>query len=74
VTPIYSFRGRAFTRTRVPGDKTKFRRADRERIDVNEGYELRDWSTKFGISKEELQRAVQQVGDSAEAVRKHLGN
>jgi hypothetical protein len=46
---------------------------DRDRINVNEDFELRDWSKKFGVSPEELKRAVQQVGDRADAVRQHLG-
>lgn len=54
-------------------DKSKTGKQDRERINVNEDYELRDWSKKFGVSKEELRKAVQSVGTSAEAVRKHLG-
>jgi len=29
-------------------DKTKTGKADRDRINVNEDYELRDWSKKFG--------------------------
>ena len=31
-------------------DKTKVRRADRDRINVNEPYELRYWSKKFGVT------------------------
>jgi len=46
---------------------------DRDRININEDYELRDWSKKFGVSPEELKRAVAQVGDRADAVRQHLG-
>jgi Protein of unknown function (DUF3606) len=54
-------------------DKTNRGAADRSRIDINEDYELRDWSKRLGVSPEELKKAVQQVGTSAEAVRKHLG-
>lgn len=54
-------------------DKSKTGRQDRDRINVNEDYELRDWSKKFGVTPEELKKAVQSVGTSAEAVRKHLG-
>jgi hypothetical protein len=54
-------------------DKTNKGAADRSRIDVNEDYELHDWSKRLGVSPEELKKAVQQVGTSAEAVRKHLG-
>ncbi|HKU26615.1 MAG TPA: DUF3606 domain-containing protein [Candidatus Sulfotelmatobacter sp.] len=54
-------------------DKSKTGRQDRDRINVHEDYELRDWSKKFGVSPEGLKKAVQSVGTSAEAVRKHLG-
>ena len=53
-------------------DKSKRGGQDRTRIDVNEDYELRDWSKKFGVTKEELKAAVKSVGDKASAVEKHL--
>jgi hypothetical protein len=59
--------------TIMADDKSKVGRQDRERIDVNEDYELRDWSKKFGATPDELKKAVQSVGTSADAVRKHLG-
>jgi hypothetical protein len=31
------------------------------------------WSKSLGVTPDELKTAVSQVGDSAEAVRKHLG-
>jgi hypothetical protein len=45
---------------------------DRKRINVNEDYELRDWSAKFGVTPEELKKAVEAVGDQAEKVKEHL--
>jgi len=54
-------------------DKSNSGSPDRDRINVHEDYELRDWSKKFGVSPDELKKAVQSVGTSAEAVRKHLG-
>jgi hypothetical protein len=39
---------------------------------VNEDYELRDWSKRFGVTQEELKAAVRSVGDQASAVEKHL--
>ena len=57
----------------MPDDKKQSGRPDRDKINVKEDYELRDWSKKFGVSKEELKKAVQKVGTSAEAVRKQLG-
>ena len=54
-------------------DKSRPGRPDRDRINVNEEYELRDWSKSLGVSPEELKRAVAEVGDRADAVRQHLG-
>jgi hypothetical protein len=45
---------------------------DRQRINVNEDYELRDWSKKFGVTPEELKKAVASVGDRADQVQAHL--
>jgi hypothetical protein len=45
---------------------------DRHRIDVNQDYELRDWSKKFGVTPDELKKAVAAAGTNAEAVEKHL--
>jgi hypothetical protein len=39
---------------------------------VNEDYELRDWSKKFGMSQDELKAAGKAGGDKATAVEKHL--
>ena len=54
-------------------DKSKVGRQDRDRINLHEDYEVRDWSKKFGVSPDELKKAVQKVGTSAAAVKKHLG-
>jgi hypothetical protein len=45
---------------------------DRERINVNQDYELRDWSKKYGVTPDELKKAVAQVGDRAKYVEAHL--
>ena len=55
-------------------DKTNRGAADRNRINIHEEYEGRDWSKRLGVSPEELKKAIQQVGTSADAVRKHLVN
>jgi len=57
----------------MPDDKEKPGGQDRTRINVNEEYEVRDWSKKFGITQEELKKAVGKVGSSADAVKRHLG-
>jgi hypothetical protein len=46
---------------------------DRSRIDVNESWELRYWSEKFGVSHDELKRVVGEVGDRVEDVERRLG-
>ena len=45
---------------------------DRNRINVHEEWEVRHWTEALGVSREELERAVAEVGVSAEAVRQHL--
>jgi hypothetical protein len=46
--------------------------ADRQRIDVNQDYELRDWSKKLGVTPERLKEAVQAVGTQADRVEEFL--
>lgn len=53
-------------------DKNKRGGADRKRIDINEEYELRDWSDKFKVSREKLKEAVDAVGTYADDVEKYL--
>ena len=45
---------------------------DRSRINTDQDYEVRYWSEALGVSEDELKRAVQTVGPSAERVREHL--
>lgn len=45
---------------------------DRKLINLNEPYEVRDWTQSLGVSEEELRRAVAAVGNSADKVREHL--
>jgi hypothetical protein len=45
---------------------------DRARVDVNEEWELRYWSDKFGVSTERLKEAVARVGPMAENVEEYL--
>jgi hypothetical protein len=53
-------------------DKSNSQGQDRQRINVNQDYELRDWSKKFGVTPEELKRAVAKVGDRASDVEREL--
>jgi len=53
-------------------DRTQRNGQDRQRINVNQAFELRDWANKFGVTAEELKRAVAEVGDRADQVEQHL--
>ena len=53
-------------------DKTNRGPQDRTRIAMGENYEVDYWTGKFGVSRERLQQAVDAVGNSADAVERHL--
>lgn len=53
-------------------DKTQSHGQDRERINIHQDYELRDWSKSLGVTPEKLKEAVGAVGDRAEKVREYL--
>ncbi len=46
---------------------------DRSKINTREAWEMKYWTKALGVSKQELLRAVDRVGNSASAVRKELG-
>lgn len=52
---------------------TKKGQRDRSKINMHEDFEVKYWTKELGVSKEELQRAVDKVGNAAAAVRKELG-
>lgn len=54
-------------------DKSNSQGQDRQRINVHQDYELRDWSKSLGTTPEKLKEAVQAVGDRADKVREYLG-
>jgi hypothetical protein len=51
---------------------TKRDQRDRSKINMHEAYKFKYWSHALGVSKEELQRVVDKVGNSAAQVRKEL--
>jgi hypothetical protein len=53
-------------------DKSKPGGQDRTRINVEEPYEVRDWSERFGVTPELLRAAVQAVGTQADEVEAYL--
>ena len=53
-------------------DKNSIGSPDRDRISLNEDYEIRDWTKSLGVSEDELREAVDAVGNSADKVRDYL--
>jgi hypothetical protein len=45
---------------------------DRSKINMHESHEVKYWTHQLGVSKEQLQKLVDKVGNSAAAVRKEL--
>ena len=53
-------------------DKRNPGRPDRDRINMEEAYEVQYWSERFGVSQEELAAAVEKVGPMASDVQREL--
>lgn len=47
---------------------------DRSKINMSEDYEVKYWTKQLGVSRDELRKAIEKVGNSAAAVRKELAN
>jgi hypothetical protein len=45
---------------------------DRSRINLSEEWEVAYWTRELGLTREELEQAVQNAGNSVAAVRQHL--
>jgi len=53
-------------------DLKKKESQDRSKINMHEDYEVKYWTKELGVDKEQLQKLVDKVGNSAAAVRKEL--
>ena len=51
---------------------TKRGQPDRSKINMHEDYEVKYWTHELGITRDRLQRLIDEVGNSAAAVRKEL--
>jgi len=51
---------------------TKRIKPDRSKINMHQAWELDHWTKELGVSKSELQRLIDKVGNSAAEVRKEL--
>lgn len=56
----------------MPDDMSKSHGQDRDRINVHQDYELRDWARSLNTTPERVKEAVQAVGDRADKVREYL--
>ena len=56
----------------MPDDPKKVGKPDRDRINVHEDYELRDWSNILGVSPDRLKETVGKVGPMVVDVRREL--
>lgn len=53
-------------------DKTLSGPQDSARVAMGEDYEVEYWTSKFSVSRERLQQAVDAVGNGADAVERYL--
>lgn len=54
-------------------DPTKRGLEDRDRVNVHERHEVEYWTKKWGVTREELEAAVQKAGPMMKDVSKELG-
>lgn len=53
-------------------NKGKVDKHDKYAINIHDKYEIEYWSTKFGVSAEELLKAVEEVGNSSIDVKEYI--
>ena len=54
-------------------DKTKRAPQEASRVNVREAYEVEYWTSKWDVTRSELEAAVKSAGTSADADAKQLG-
>jgi Protein of unknown function (DUF3606) len=62
----------SLTENILAADLTKKASPDRSKIAMQEELEIKYWTKHLDVSRDDLQRAVDKVGNSAAAVRKEL--
>jgi hypothetical protein len=53
-------------------DKSKSGGQDRDRINVHQDYELKNWAKTMNTTPERVKEAVKAVGDRADEVREYI--
>jgi len=56
----------------MPDNITNRGGRDRNRVNINEEYEVRHLTEKLGVSAEEVRKAVKAVGDDRDKVEEYL--
>jgi hypothetical protein len=56
----------------MPDDRSRRESPDRERIDIHDEHEVRNWAMSLKVTPEQLKAAVSKVGTSADQVRQYL--
>lgn len=54
-------------------DKNKRGKPDRDRVNINEPYEVRQWTEYWGVTEAQLRRCVERVGVMVKDVERCLG-
>ena len=56
----------------MPDDMSARAPSDRSRINLEEVWEIRWWCVQFGVTEDELRKAVDAVGPTPAEVERHL--
>jgi hypothetical protein len=54
------------------GDLSKKGSSGRSKINMHESHEVKYWTRELGVNRDQLQKLVDKVGNSAASVRKEL--
>ena len=56
----------------MPDNREIAEGTDRKRISLQQEHEVRYWTKRFNVTKEELTRAVESAGNGVDAVERYL--
>ena len=69
---VIAFSSSSVRSTHMSDNKDLRHSQDNRSIDVNDRNEMRNWMKSLNVTEDELRRAVEKVGTSADKVREHL--
>jgi hypothetical protein len=56
----------------MPDDLKRTGRPDDTRINPDQDHEMAYWSKELGVTRDDLRRAIQQVGPTVKSIKQHL--